>query len=65
MDFFYVFIQENAFENVVLKIAAILSRPQCVEADATMTVLPVTSCGQSQPVHSNNAISLATITTIK
>ena len=26
----YVFIQENAFENVVWKIAAILSRPQCV-----------------------------------
>ena len=26
----YIFIQENAFENVVWKIAAILSRPQCV-----------------------------------
>ena len=27
----YVFIQENAFENVVWKMAAILSRPQCVK----------------------------------
>ena len=26
----YIFIQENAFENVVWKMAAILSRPQCV-----------------------------------
>ena len=27
----YIFIQENAFENVVWKMAAILLRPQCVE----------------------------------
>ena len=27
----YLFIQENAFENVVWKMAAILSRPQCVK----------------------------------
>ena len=26
-----IFIEENAFENVVWKMAAILSRPQCVE----------------------------------
>ena len=26
----YIFIQENGFENVVWKMAAILSRPQCV-----------------------------------
>ena len=26
----YIFIQENVFENVVRKLAAILSRPQCV-----------------------------------
>ena len=26
----YIFIQENAFENIVCKIAVILSRPQCV-----------------------------------
>ena len=26
----YIFIQENPFENVVWKMAAILSRPQCV-----------------------------------
>ena len=27
----YIFIQENPFENVVWKMAAILSRPQCVK----------------------------------
>ena len=27
----YIFIKENAFENAVWKMAAILSRPQCVE----------------------------------
>ena len=27
----YIFIQENAFENVIWKMAAILSRPQCVK----------------------------------
>ena len=27
----YIFIQENAFENVVWKMAAILSQPQCVK----------------------------------
>ena len=27
----YIFIQENAFENVVWEMAAILSRPQCVK----------------------------------
>ena len=27
---FYRFIQENAFENIVGKMAAILSQPQCV-----------------------------------
>ena len=26
----FIFIQENAYENVVWKMAAILSRPQCV-----------------------------------
>ena len=26
----YIFIQENAFENIVSEIVAILSRPQCV-----------------------------------
>ena len=28
----YIFIQENAFENVVWKMSAILSRPQCVNS---------------------------------
>ena len=27
----YIFIQENAFENIVWKMAAILSRPQCIK----------------------------------
>ena len=27
----YIFIQENAFENVVWKKAAILSQPQCIK----------------------------------
>ena len=27
----YIFIQENALESVVWKMAAVLSRPQCVE----------------------------------
>ena len=30
--YWYIFFQENAFENVVWKMAAILSRPQCVKA---------------------------------
>ena len=29
----YIFIKENAFENVVWKMAAILSRPQCVKTE--------------------------------
>ena len=36
----YIFIQENAFENVVWKTAAILSRPQCV--NTLLTVLGLT-----------------------
>ena len=35
----YIFIQENGFENVVWKMAAILSRPQCVNcARATVFI---------------------------
>ena len=29
----YIFIQENAFENVILEMEAILSWPQCVKRD--------------------------------
>ena len=29
--FSFIFIQENAFENVVCQMASILSRPQCVK----------------------------------
>ena len=31
IEIFYIFIQENAFENIVCKMAGILSRPQCVK----------------------------------
>ena len=33
----YIFIQENAFENVVWEMVAILSRPQCVKSLATLS----------------------------
>ena len=31
----YSFVQENAFEKVVFKMAAILSRPQCIKKTAS------------------------------
>ena len=37
-QFLYIFIQENAFENVVCEIAAILSRPQCVNTSKVIVV---------------------------
>ena len=33
----YIFVQENAFQNVVWKKAAILSRPQCVNRQQVIT----------------------------
>ena len=36
-----IFIEEHAFENVIWKMAAILSRPQCVKMYHPMTTLPV------------------------
>ena len=37
----YIFVQENAFENVVWKMASILSRPQCVKsASRLMSGIP-------------------------
>ena len=35
-----IFIHENAFESVIWKIAAILSRPQCVKILASSQVIP-------------------------
>ena len=35
----YIFIQENPFENVVWKMAAILSRPQCVWSPSKMAAI--------------------------
>ena len=34
----YIFIQENPFENVVWKMSAILSRPQCVKSSLCLRV---------------------------
>ena len=31
----YIFIQENAFEKVICKMAAILSQPRCVKLEET------------------------------
>ena len=43
----YIFIQENAFENVVWKMAAIMSRPQCVKAYPTFFHSPnQATCGR-------------------
>ena len=40
---FYIFIQENAFENVIRKFAAILSRPHCIKrASGVKTIEYVT-----------------------
>ena len=41
----YIFIQENAFENVVWEMEAILSQPQCVKdsMDKEVTVQAVAS----------------------
>ena len=35
----YIFIQENAFENIVGKIAGILPRPQCVKNDVSTSIV--------------------------
>ena len=36
----YIFIQENALENVVCEVALILSRPQCVKIKTTIDGIP-------------------------
>ena len=47
-----IFIQENAFENVVWKMAAILSRPQCVKClcAAFWIEAIIGACNGSSPV---------------
>ena len=45
----YIFIQENAYENVVCEMAAILPRPQCVKpalGDQVMITLPAPMINQ-------------------
>ena len=36
----YIFIEENAFENVVCEMASILSRPQCVKCKGRLPIPP-------------------------
>ena len=43
----YIFIQENAIQNVVWKMAAILSRPQCVNTGLGQTSVYWDSRGQA------------------
>ena len=44
----YIFIQENVFENVVWKMSAILSRPQCVKRPQVGHPLPnAINCNKS------------------
>ena len=44
----YIFIHENAFENVVRKLVAILSRPQCAP-EWCVTMLFVHACVRGYP----------------
>ena len=39
LSFFYIFIHENAFENVVWKMAAILSRPLRVKPQKRLPIV--------------------------
>ena len=56
----YIFIQENAFENIVCEMAAILSRPQCVKLVPIMAI-----ANQRQAIIStNNDIIVVGLSTI-
>ena len=48
----YIFIEENAFENVVWKKAAILSRPQCVKVQGQSLPLEGSLLGPYRLFHS-------------
>ena len=49
-----IFVQENAFENVVCEMSAILSQPQCVytllEGNSYQDSLPRNSCQMTYPI---------------
>ena len=49
----YIFIKKNAFENVVRKMAATLSRPQCVIASTKLGCLPLACLynAKTNPAH--------------
>ena len=47
-----MFIQENAFEIVIWKMAAILSRPRCVKTDELMRHLSLKDFQMDIPYHS-------------
>ena len=62
---FNIFIQESAFENAVRKMAAILSRPECVNKLRRGTVcmgqvVPVASTGVAMDVPYHSALITAT-----
>ena len=47
--YIYIFIQENAFENVVWKMAAILARPQCVKTSSEVNPNDVDKTSKHEP----------------
>ena len=47
----YIFNQENAFENVVRNLAAILSRPQCVKSIDIYIMLSANKVQSNNPPH--------------
>ena len=54
----YIFIQENAFENVVRKMVTILSRPKCVNGSTSgMLQVPYWSPQELLQSHHNSVLS--------
>ena len=65
-----IFIQENLYENIVCKLAAILFRPQCVNSKwhsdvlwrhrSRSTLVQIMACCMTAPSHYMNQCSLLT-----
>ena len=53
----YIFIQENAFQNVVRNMAAILFRPQCVNPMSVCQWSSPERCGQNRPESSQKSVN--------